>query len=126
MSLEENKKSLYRCFDNLWNKRDLSVLPEVISAEYAGHSAQGEVRGLDGFENMIQSYYTAMPDMHFTVEDVFGEGDRLAAFMTLTGTNTGKIGDTEPTGEPVNIQMLLINRYIDGKCVESTAYSPPS
>ena len=81
MSLEENKKSLYRCFDDLWNKRDLSVLPEVISSEYAGHSSQGEVRGLDGFENMIQSYYTAMPDMHFTVEDVFGEGDRLASLL---------------------------------------------
>ena len=123
MSVEDNKKSLYRCFEELWNKRDLSVLPEVISSEYAGYSAQGEVRGLDGFENMISNYSTAVPDFHWTVDDVFGEGDRLAAFVTVTGTNTGKVGDTEPTGESMKNVTLLINRYVDGKCVESTPYS---
>ena len=125
MSVEENKKSANRCFEELWNKRDLSLIPELISEDYAGHSARGEVRGLDGFEKSVKDALTAIPDINHAVNDILGEGDKLAISLTLTGTQTGKLGDTEPTGEPVNVKMLLINRYLDGKCVESTAYSAP-
>ena len=34
MSLEENKKSCYRCFEEIGNKRDMSVIPEVIAPDY--------------------------------------------------------------------------------------------
>ena len=123
MSVEENKKSCYRCFEEVWNKGDLSVIPEVIAPDYIGHNPQGQYNGLDGFENLVKVYRTAVPDMHWTVDDVFGEGDKLAIRLTVTGTQTGRVGDTEPTGEPVNTVALLINRYVDGKCVESTPYN---
>ena len=123
MSVEENKKSCYRCFDEVWNKGDLSVIPEVISADYVGNNVPQKITGLDGFEKMITDVRAAVPDIHVSVDDVFGEGDKLAVRITNTGTQTGKYGDTEPTGEPINSVTLLINRYVDGKCVESTPYS---
>ena len=123
MSVEENKKSTYRIFEEIWNKGDLSVIPELISPDYVGNNVPQKITGLDGFEKMITDTRTAIPDIHFTVDDVFGEGDKLAVRFTATGTQTGKVGDTEPTGEPVKAITLLINRYVDGKCVESTPYS---
>lgn len=126
MSVEENKKSCYRCFEEVWNKGDLSVIPEVIAPDYVGHNLQGGYNGLEGFEKLVKAYRTAVPDQHWTVDEVFGEGDKLAIRLTITGTNTGKFGDTEPTGEAVNNVTLLVNRYVDGKCVESTPYSGPS
>ena len=118
MSVEENKKSAYRCFEEVWNKRDLSVIPEVISPDYI----DGDVKGIEGFKNLANNLLTAMPDLHCAISDVFGEGDKLAISLTLTGTQTGKVGDTEPTGEAVNAEIVYLNHYVDGKCVESTSY----
>jgi predicted ester cyclase len=123
MSVEENKKSCYRCFEEIWNKGDLSVIPEIISPDYVGHNVPQEYIGQEGFKSMMQTVLTAFPDVHVSVDDVFGEGDKLAVRITTTGTQTGKYGDAEPTGESMKNITLLINRYVDGKCVESTPYS---
>jgi predicted ester cyclase len=122
MSVEENKKSCYRCFEEIWNKGDYSVISEVISPNYVGNN-QPKITGLDGFENMVKTVRAAVPDIHVSVDDVFGEGDKLAVCITMTGTQTGKYGDAEPTGEPVNSTTLLINLYANGRCVESTPYN---
>ena len=126
MSVEENRRSCYRCFEEVWNKRDLSVLPEVIASDIVGHNAQGGFNGIDSFEKLVKDVLAAIPDFHYSIDDVFGEGDKLAIFLTATGTQTGKYGNIEPTGEPFKNTGLLINRYVDGKCVESTSYSGPS
>ena len=123
MSVEENKKSLYRCFEEVWNKGDLSVIPEVISPDYVGISPGGEMRGLEAFEQMVKNQRAAMPDLHWSIDEVYGEGDTLAVRLTTTGTFTGKMGDIEPTGKRVNFQLVLINRYVDGKCVEATSFA---
>ncbi len=123
MSVEQNKESLRRCFEEVWNRGDLSVIPEVISPDYVGYSPGATVKGLDGFEQMVRSQRTAMPDIHWSIDEVYGEGDTLAVRLTTTGTFTGKMGDTEPTGKRVNIQLVLINRYVDGKCVEATSFA---
>ena len=122
MSVEENKKSCYRCFDEVWNKRDFSVIPEVISPDYVGHNVPQEIKGLDGFEKMVKDALDSVPDGKVAVDDVFGEGDKLAVHITMTGTATKKVGNVEP-GKPIRAVTVLINRYVDGKCVESTPYS---
>ena len=119
MSVEENKKSAYRCFEELWNKRNLSLIPEVIAEDYD----DGNVKGVEGFKNLANNILTSIPDIHFVINDVFGEGDKLAISLTATGTQTGKVGDTEPTGESINSEVVFINRYVDGKCVEATSYT---
>ena len=63
-----------------------------------------------------------MPDIHWNIDEMIGEGDKLAIRLTITGTFTGKFGDIEPTGNKINFSLVHINRYIDGKCVESTAF----
>lgn len=123
MSVEENVRSCYRCFEEVWNKGDLSVIPEVIAPDYVGNNVPQKYIGQDGFKDMMQAVLTAYPDVHVSVDDVFGEGDKLAVRITTTGTQTGKYGDTEPTGELMKSVTCLINRYVDGKCVESTPYS---
>ena len=119
MSVEENKKSAYRCFEELWNKRNLSLIPEVIAEDYD----DGNVKGVEGFKNLANNILTSIPDIHFVINDVFGEDDKLAISLTATGTQTGKVGDTEPTGESINSEVVFINRYVDGKCVEATSYT---
>jgi len=120
---EENKKSLYRLFEEVWNKGNLSVIPELISPDYVGHNPRKDILGIDDFEKAVKDFHAAVPDGHWTVDDIFGGGDKLAVSFTITGTQTISYKDKEPTGEFITNKMLIINRYVDGKCVESTPYN---
>jgi predicted ester cyclase len=118
VSVEENKKSCYRCFEEIWNQGDYSVIPEVISPDYVG----GDIKGLDGFEQMVKNSRSTMPDLHYTVDEVVGEGETLMLKLSLTGTYSGKVANMDIEGKPLNISFVLVNRYKDGKCIEATSF----
>jgi predicted ester cyclase len=122
MSVEENKKAIYRAFEEVWNKGNYSIIPEVCSPDYVAHSGPQEVTGLDGFEQYVRNSRTSFPDLCYTVDEIIGEGDTLAIRLTMTGTFAGKMGDIEPTGNSVNYTFVLISRFTDGKCIESNVF----
>ena len=121
MSVEENKKSLYRCFEEVWNKRDLSVIPEVISPDFV----MGDVKGVDGFEQAVKNQIAVTPDFHTTIDEVIGEGDTLMLRITNSGHYTGKLANIDISNKEYTNTLMLINRYKDGKCYESIAFSNP-
>jgi predicted ester cyclase len=125
MSVEENKKTLQRNFDEIWNKRNLSLIPELVSPDYVGTNVFGVSKGHDGYEQMVKNSTTTMPDLLYTVDEVVGEGDTLMAKITLTGTYTGKLGNLDISGKKIKGTTVLVNKYVDGKVKESTAYSNP-
>ena len=123
MGIEENKKSLYRLFEEVWNQGNLTIIPELISPEYVGHNPQKDILGLDDFEKAVKDFRTAVPDGHWSVDELLGEDDKLMVGFTITGTQTMTYKGKEPTEETITNRMLIVNRYVDGKCVESTPYS---
>ena len=120
MSVEGNKKAFYRAFEEIWNKGDYSVIPEVISPDYTNNFGH---KGLDDFEQLVKGSRTVFPDLHYSVDEIIGEGDTIAAILTQTGTFLGKMGDIEPTGNSVNHTAAFICRFVDGKCIETTVFS---
>ena len=125
MSVEGNKASLLRNFEEIWNKKNLAMIPELISPEYIGINAYGVFKGQDGYEQMAKSQTANMPDLHYEVDEVVGEGDTLMAKLTVTGTYTGKFAGADISSKKIKGSMVLVNKYKDGKCVESTAFSNP-
>lgn len=125
MSVEQNMASMYRCFEEVWNKGNLAAIPEVISPDYVAYGTQGEIagKGLDYFEQGVKTVLAGMPDLRYTIDSVVAQDDTLAIRLTLTGTFTGKMGDTEPTGRQLDSKMALFNRYVDGKCVEARPFA---
>jgi predicted ester cyclase len=124
MSVEQNIASMRRGFEEVWNKGNLAVIPEVISPQYVAYSsATGELgRGLAYYEQGVKNQRAAFPDLHYAVDSVVGQGDTLAIRLTLTGTMKGKMGNNEPTGKSFALKMMLLNKYVDGRCVEATNY----
>ena len=118
--VERNKASMRRCFEEVWNKGNLAAIPEVIALDYVGYTPAATTRGLAAFEQSVMNQRTGMPDLHYAIDSVVGEADTLAIRLTLTGTFKGRMGNTESTGKSLNFKMALFNRYVDGKCVEST------
>jgi len=73
---------------------------------------------VDGFKQMLRGVLGAFPDLHFTIEDQFVAGDKVATRWTAEGTNSGPTPAGPPTGRRARFGGLMIDRVVDGKVVE--------
>ena len=61
----------------------------------------------------------AVPDLEYSVEEMVADGDRVATRWSAAGTHTGPLLDVEPTGEPVRLCGLRIDRLEEGRFAET-------
>jgi steroid delta-isomerase-like uncharacterized protein len=95
------------------------VLDELYATDFVFHSGTGEV--IHGLKNCKQSqsdFFSAFPDIHYTIDDIVAEGDRVAARWTMTGTHKGEFMGIPPTNKKVTISAITIDRIAGGKYVE--------
>jgi len=119
MSTQTNKASVRRFYDEVFNKKNRAAIGEFIDPDQVDHTAPpGTPGGLAGAKQTITMYLTAFPDLHFTVEDVIAEGDKVVARLTVRGTQQGAFMSIPPTGKKVASTAIDINRIVDGKSVE--------
>jgi steroid delta-isomerase-like uncharacterized protein len=60
----------------------------------------------------------AFPDTQFTIDDMVAEGDRVAMRWTAIGTHNGDLDGMAPSGKPISVSGVSIDRIVDGKIVE--------
>lgn len=116
-NVEANKKLVTRLYNECLNGRKFNLIEELLAADFVNHLAG--TRGRDAFLRTAQELNTAFADMNFTVDDVFGEGDRVAVRWTLRGRHVGKFAIYEPTGKPSEQRTNVIYRIENGKLAES-------
>jgi predicted SnoaL-like aldol condensation-catalyzing enzyme len=86
MSTEENKAVVRRIWEEILNKGDLALVDEIIATNYVGHGPGGqEVKGSEGLKQLFTMYLNAFPDLHFTIEDMVAEGDKVVCHVTGQG-----------------------------------------
>ena len=119
MSTEANKTSARRFYDEVFNKKNRAAIDEFIDPNQVDHAAPpGTPGGLAGAKQTIGMYLTAFPDLHFTVEDMIADGDKLVARLTVRGTQQGAFMGIPPTGKHVTVTAIDISRMAGGKSVE--------
>lgn len=120
-AVSANKQIARRLIDEVWGKRNLDAIDELVSPDYVGHepTQPKPIRGPAGFREFVGVYLTAFPDGRITIEDQVAEGDRVATRWTGRGTHTGDLMGITPTGKEVTVSGLTIDRLADGKIVES-------
>ena len=114
MSLEENKALVRKAIEAI-NKKDLSLLDDLVAPNYFDHIAK---QGQELIKQFLALLYKGFPDYHATIEDIIAEGDKVWARVTYTGTHTGDYLGFAPTGKTISINSVTIKRVVDGKMVE--------
>jgi predicted ester cyclase len=71
------------------------------------------------FKEAIAELRRAFPDYGGTNEVQIVEGDRSATRWVYYGTHEGEYAGVSPTGRRVKFTGIAMNRYADGKIVES-------
>jgi predicted ester cyclase len=75
-------------------------------------------RGVVAWKEFITGFLRAFPDLRFTMEDQLAEGDRVAYRWHARGTHTGPLGAAPPTGKPVAVDGLIVDRVVGGRVQE--------
>ena len=118
MSLEENKALSRRAIEEIMNQRNLAVFDELHSPDYVCHIISRTIQGPEPFKQLLSMVLTAFPDLHYTIEDLFGEGDRVVVRYTSRGTHKGDLMGIPPTGKQVTVTGTDIMRIVNGKILE--------
>jgi predicted ester cyclase len=117
MSTDEHKARARR-WRELCDQRDPSA------AEYLAPDAVVHLPGAPGPLNreqvlgLLARFYAAFPDLHHTVEDQVAEGETVVTRMTLRGTHRGEFQGIAPTGKPITVSLIGIDRFEHGTFVE--------
>ena len=93
---ERNKILARRFYDEILNDRKMDVVNEILSPEYTDHSATAP--GRENFKTYFATITSVFPDIKVTVEDLFSNGDKVAARLTIYGTQLGSFRGFPPTG----------------------------
>jgi steroid delta-isomerase-like uncharacterized protein len=118
MSTEENKALMRHFYEEVFNQRNLAAIDDFIAPTFVNHSASqlgltgGDLEHVTQFVSMVMQ---AFPDLHYTVEDLIAEGDKVVARLTLSGTQQGAFMGIPATGKHVTISDIEIFRIANGK-----------
>jgi steroid delta-isomerase-like uncharacterized protein len=121
MSIKEIKALERRLYEeyNKGKAATLAVLDELYATDTIQHSSTGkDIGGIKNYKQHVSEFSTAFPDIHFTIDDMFAEGDKVAVRLTVTGTNKGAFRGIPPTNKKVTLWMIQIDRIAGGKFVE--------
>ena len=100
-----NKAMIRRVYEQCLNEGKLELLDAMVAPEFV--AANGET-GAAGLRGTFAALRVAFPDVHYTLEDVFAEGDRVAVRWTLEGTHAAPIGGFPAHGTRVkNVGMAI-------------------
>ncbi len=116
---EKNVELVRRFFEEVWNKGNFSVVDELLAPNYADHSLPpGAPRGRNGYKASVNMFRSAFPDIHFSLDQVLAEGDRVAIRLTGRGTHRGLFMGIPPTGKEVSFGGMTFICLENGKVIE--------
>ena len=117
--LQANKAVYRRFVDEVVNKGNFHLIPELYHPDYRDHSAvPGLPGGLDGVAATMGMFRSAFPDVHFGIQNIAADGDRVGTHVIGTGTNDGPFLGRPPSGKRAAWESMGIFRVRDGKIVE--------
>jgi len=114
-----NTEIIRRFTSEFINTADPVVAAELVSPTAAFHApGMPPMRGPEGYLGLIAMLRAGFPDVHWTLEDVVAEGDKVAARFTMRGTHQGMFMGVSPTGKAFAVTAMGIYRIASGQIVE--------
>jgi steroid delta-isomerase-like uncharacterized protein len=120
MSTEENKASVRRFMEEVFNREKTSLVDEFCASDFVEHEElpPGIPPSCEAIKQLSTAFRSAFPDLRVTIGDIIAEGDKVVARSTWSGTHKGEFMGVAPTGKSISIGVIDIIRLADGKFVE--------
>jgi predicted ester cyclase len=116
---EQLKAKVREYIERVWNQKQVDALDELATPGYQRHLGPTEP-SIDraAQKQRLRGLQRAMPDVHFAIDDLIAEGDRVVFRVTVTGTQRGEMFGVAPTGKSVAYSAIDILRFDGGLVAE--------
>ena len=113
-----------RLLEETFNEGKLELADQLIAPDAVDHdpAAPAQLRALRGPEVLkrtVSMYRAAFPDVRIVVDDVIAADDKVVLRWHSEGTHHGELAGLAPTGARASVTGIGIDRWKDGKVVES-------
>ncbi|MGJ5813398.1 ester cyclase [Paludibaculum fermentans] len=115
--MASNPEILARFIDECWNARNKSIGSQLLAPDYEHYmpGVDQPTVGPAAYQQLVDSFIAGFPDIHFDIDDVFGEGERVCLMWTASGTHKGVFSGLPPTDNFVTIHGVAVARIVEGK-----------
>lgn len=118
------QKELSRRSLAMWESTNSDEPDDVFSADYVNHQEPGAQSGittlsLDDWKSIVAQNHAAFPDLKLTILKQVAESDIVVTHWQFSGSQTGRYLGQAPTGRKATWRGVQIDRFADGKIVES-------
>jgi steroid delta-isomerase-like uncharacterized protein len=119
----ENRAIVRRIYEEVWNKRRIELLDELLSPTHAlqAPNVSGSEVGPQAYRRQVFALLKGFPDLQMTIEDIFGEDEKIVVEWTLSGTHDGKFLGIPATHKKVSVDGVTIHHVANGKVIDSSA-----
>jgi steroid delta-isomerase-like uncharacterized protein len=122
VSAQDNKVVIRRLVEEVYNKGNLDVVDELVAPDIFNHPAVPEHQhGIASFKHVMEWVRNFSSDVHYDVDDIIAEGDKVAVRMTQSGTHTGTVRGIPPTGKSFSVDCVHWFWLANGKVAEMWA-----
>ena len=118
-NIEKDLKMYIEVWDDIVNKGQIDLIndknfdPNVIQINHSGN-----IVGIADFKAYYQNFLTGFSDIKFTVEDAFGQGNKIVKHWRFQGKHTGNFFGIPATGKTVDVEGVTLVVMKEGRIAQ--------
>ncbi len=90
MSIEANKATVRRLYDEFWNAEQPELVADLLHPDYVfGEGYGAGSPSVEAVKDAHIYWHRVLPDLHFTLEEFIAEGDAVVVQWRARGTHQG-------------------------------------
>lgn len=109
---EQNKASLRRLIDDVYNKGNMAVFDEIVAEGCILHDNENTIRSLEMAKRQIRMMPSMYRNYQMTIDDMIAEGNMVAVRVTFQGIY-------RRNDKKVIFPSIGLSRFKDGKIIEA-------
>ena len=116
-TVKTNREIIEMLVTEVFNRHSFKMLDQYMQDDYIQHNPDVP-QGKSGFKDFFTNTFKSMPDFGYTIKHLVAEGDFVMLHAATTGTHTGPWINDTATGNKIDIDVVDIFRFKDGKIAE--------
>lgn len=114
--VQDNIKMYADTWDHIVNDANLDLINSTnFTDDIILVMSPENIVGIEAFKDYYSNFITGFSDVEFTLEDVFGQGDKIVKHWRFKGTHSGDFFGIPATGKKVNVDGVTLVEMRDGK-----------
>ena len=120
MTTAENKAVITAFLEDVINDGRLERADDLVALDFVElDPLLGQQQGREGLKAVIGGMRAAFPDMHWVMDEMIAEDDRVVTRFTWTGTHRGTFLGIPATGKGVTVKGVVIDQLAAGRMAKS-------